>query len=131
MRKLFKSWLVILLLASYPLLSFGQESAVERFSGILKRLTNFATWLLLALTVTFVIYAAYLYLTSQGDPEKVRQASKVILYAAISIGVALMAYVFVNIITVIIGKPKPTLPPGSEIIGPGGLRQTPGNFEGF
>lgn len=102
--------------------------AIQRFMGILERLTNFMTWLLLALAGMFVIYAAYLYLTSQGDAEKVKHASRIILYAAVSIGVALLAYVFVSVVAGIISPSTSTLPPpppGSEIIGPGGLRQVP------
>lgn len=93
------------------------STAIQEFVGILKRLTNFMTWLLLALAVMFVIYAAYLYLTSQGDAEKVKQASKVILYAAVSIGVALLAYVFVSVVTVIV-KPSSQRAPSTEFLVP-------------
>lgn len=58
---------------------------------VINNITIWLAALLAAIAVVFVIYAAYLYLTSAGDPEKVREASKIILYAIISTVVALGA----------------------------------------
>jgi hypothetical protein len=49
---------------------------------------------LMALTVVFVLVAAYKYLTSGGEPAKVSEATKVITFAAVSVVVALFARAF-------------------------------------
>jgi hypothetical protein len=48
-------------------------------------------YFLIALAIIFVVIAAYRYLTSAGNPEKVKGATNTILYAAIAVGVALLA----------------------------------------
>lgn len=58
-------------------------------------ISNVARWtagLIAAVAVLFVIYAAYLYMTSAGDPAKVADASKYILWAIIASIVALSAF---------------------------------------
>jgi magnesium-transporting ATPase (P-type) len=55
---------------------------------------NAINWLfygLLVLTVVFVLIAAFRYLTSAGDPEKVKAAGHTILYACVAVAVALIA----------------------------------------
>lgn len=77
-------------------------SGTSRLLDILNRLINWGTILLFTLAVAFIVYAAYLYLTSQGDPEKVKQANQVILYSVISVGVALLAYVFIAVVKALV-----------------------------
>jgi len=48
-------------------------------------------WGLIVLSIVMVLIAAYRYVTSGGDAEKVSSANKTILYAAIAVVVALMA----------------------------------------
>jgi len=48
-------------------------------------------WILLSLSVVFAIVAAYKYLTSGGDTEKVSGATKTLTYAAVAVAVALLA----------------------------------------
>ena len=57
----------------------------------------------MALTVIFVVFAAYKYLTSSGDPEKVRSATKTFTYAAVAVVVALLAKNLPAIIASIFG----------------------------
>ncbi|MFA6354691.1 MAG: hypothetical protein WCX12_03360 [Candidatus Paceibacterota bacterium] len=42
--------------------------------------------------ILFIFWAAFLYLTAAGDPEKVKKASHTLLYAVIAIVIGLMAY---------------------------------------
>lgn len=60
-------------------------------------------WTLTFLTVVMVLVAAYQYLTSQGDPQKVGNATKTITWAAVAVIVALIAAVFPIIIGDIFG----------------------------
>ena len=48
--------------------------------------------ILILIAVIFVFVAAFRYLTAQGDPEKVKKANHTLLYAAIAIAVALLAW---------------------------------------
>lgn len=75
-------------------------------------IVNLLFGVLVFLTILFVVLAAYKYLTSAGDPEKVKEASKQLLYAAISIIVALLAKALPAIISSIVQAPVYYLFPG-------------------
>ncbi len=54
-------------------------------------IVNFMFYALVALTVAFVIAAAFFFLTAAGDTEKTQRARSMVVYAAVAIGVALLA----------------------------------------
>ncbi len=57
-------------------------------------LCSIAGWMftfLVVLSVIFVIWAAFKYLTAGGDPAKVGAASSMLIYAAVAIAVAIFA----------------------------------------
>jgi hypothetical protein len=58
---------------------------------------------LMAVSVVMVVIAAYKYLTSGGDPNKVSSATKTITYAAVAIVVALVAKSFAPIVSSMVG----------------------------
>ena len=84
--------------------TFNSVTSVIGAGGIICVLVNWAFWLLTILTVVFVLYAAFLYLTAAGDPEKVKAASHTLLYAAVAIIVALFAKGFPLIISSLVGS---------------------------
>jgi hypothetical protein len=55
-------------------------------------------WVLISISIIMVLWAAYLYATSEGDAEKPSQARKMVLYAAVGIVIALIARGFPAII---------------------------------
>lgn len=59
---------------------------------------NWAFGLLIILASAFIVYAAFVFLTSSGDTEKVKQAKNLILYAVIAIAVAFFARAVVYIV---------------------------------
>ena len=59
--------------------------------GLLCVIVDWIFWLLIILTIIFVLFAAFKYLTAGGDPEKVKSAGSILLYAAIAVIVALIA----------------------------------------
>ena len=70
------------------------QSGITTVGGVLNLLCVVFAWMfyfLIVLAVIFVIWAAFKYLTAAGDPEKVKGAGQTLLYAAIAIGVALLA----------------------------------------
>jgi len=60
-------------------------------SGLVCVAINWIFWALIVLTIIFVLVAAFRYLTAAGDPEKVKSASRTLLYAAVAVVVALIA----------------------------------------
>lgn len=50
-----------------------------------------AFYFLIVVAILFVVVAAFKYLMSGGDPEKAKSAGAMLLYAAVAIGVALLA----------------------------------------
>ena len=48
-------------------------------------------WLFIILSIVFVLYAAFKYLTAAGEPNEVNAAGRILLYAAVAIVVALIA----------------------------------------
>src|SRR5690242_5782849 len=55
------------------------------------QLLNYAFYGLILLAIVFVLIAAFKYLTAQGDPEKVKSASKTLIYAAVAVAVGILA----------------------------------------
>ncbi|HUZ92911.1 MAG TPA: hypothetical protein VNG29_02835 [Candidatus Paceibacterota bacterium] len=76
-------------------------------TGIICPIAAVMFYMLIALTVLLVVMAAYRYLTSQGDEEKVRNATRTITYAAVAVVVAVLAKAFPLIIQSIFILPAP------------------------
>jgi uncharacterized membrane protein len=92
--------LPLLALADQPSLSGGNNkgnvpatsvTSVGSLLGILCTFFGWAFYLIIVLAVVFGIVAAYRFLTSSGEQEKIREARNTILYAAIAVAVALLA----------------------------------------
>ena len=61
---------------------------------ILKIITRIADWIFaifIAISVIFILWGAFDFVTSEGNPEKISSAKKRLLYAAIGIALALLA----------------------------------------
>ncbi len=70
---------------------------------IINSLTRFAVTLLAPLSVLMVLIAGFLYMTGGGNPEKIKTAHKVLLYALVGIAVVLLASSALVIIKEILG----------------------------
>lgn len=84
----------------------NQNQLPQSVNDILKFFAGLAQWFFvgLMLIVTFlVLYGAFLFLTSQGDPEKTKQARGLLLWVAIGIIVAALAWVFPKIVQNFVG----------------------------
>ncbi len=73
----------------------GSINSVNQLIGqpgsLLCNIVNWVFYLLIVLTIIFVLYAAFKYLTAAGDPEKVKAAGSTLLYAAVAVVIALIA----------------------------------------
>jgi membrane-associated HD superfamily phosphohydrolase len=67
-------------------------------------ITNWLFYFLIILTVIFIIIAAFKYLTAGGDPEKVKGASHMLLYAAIAVVVGILAKAVPGLVGSVIGS---------------------------
>lgn len=59
---------------------------------------NWSFGLLIVLAAAFILYAAFLYLTSATQPEKIENAKKYIIYAVVAIVVGFVARGLVSIV---------------------------------
>lgn len=64
---------------------------VPQMVQILAQVVHWIYIVFFIVTVLFILFAAYSYLTSRGDPETIKTAHKRIFWAAIAIVIALMA----------------------------------------
>ena len=84
-------------LIASPLLAFAQYQVPGELRRLVDTLTNYAIGIIIVIAVLFVVYAAFLFLTSQGDSAKTGTARSILIYAFVAIGVALLARVLVRI----------------------------------
>lgn len=69
---------------------------------ILKKIMDFIFYLAIPLTSIMVLWGGFQLLTAAGDPEKVKNGGKTVLYSAIGFAVVLLSKFVVALITDII-----------------------------
>ena len=74
--------------ATSPVVIISSASALQR---VLCAIFGWMFYFLITISIIMVMVAAFYYVTSNGDPEKVGKATKTITYAAIGIAVALIS----------------------------------------
>lgn len=77
------------------------QSSINTVQAVLNDVCGVFDWMfyfLIALSVVFIVIAAYRYLTASGNPEKVKGATNTIIYAAIAVAVALLALAIPSIV---------------------------------
>jgi hypothetical protein len=94
--------------AAAPLLAFAQSNTppITSAQALLNFMCTIFSWMfyfLITLSLIMILVAAFTYVTANGNPEKVGKATKMILYAAIGIAVALIAKGVPSIIASILG----------------------------
>jgi hypothetical protein len=70
---------------------------------LIENLFNFIFVVAIAIVPIMIIVAAFYFLTSGGDPEKVRAAKKVLIYACIGLFIILLAKGIISVIKTVIG----------------------------
>jgi uncharacterized membrane protein len=76
----------------------------ETFPSVAVAVAGFLFWdIAVPLSVIMVLVGAFKLITSSGDPEKVSEGRKTILYAAVGLAVALVAGGIVSIIKSLLG----------------------------
>lgn len=97
MKKIFVL-LPILTLAAMPVLVGAQtpppDTSIATLPALFTRLETLVNWFFaffLILAVVFLLWAAFMYLTSAGDEEKVGKAKKALIWAIVALVVAFLA----------------------------------------
>jgi magnesium-transporting ATPase (P-type) len=70
------------------------NSGIDSVPRVIQFICTIAGWIfsfLIILAVIYVLIAAFRYLTSQGDSEKISGANQALIYAAVAIAVAVVA----------------------------------------
>lgn len=71
---------------------------------IMSNILTMVLWPVLAgVIVVMFIWAGFIFLTAQGEPGKITQAKKAVLWGTIGIGVALAGFSAENIVKSILG----------------------------
>ncbi len=82
--------------------SYGLPQWMERVNMIIRWIYT----IFLVVAVVFVLIAAFQYLTSGGDKDKVKKANNMLMYAAISIVIAILAFSITKIVGSLVGEPN-------------------------
>lgn len=72
----------------------GEEEAENR----VKNLLSMVFMITGIIAVIVIIVGGFYYITSQGDPGKIKKAKDAILYAVIGLAVSVLAYAIVNFV---------------------------------
>jgi Type IV secretion system pilin len=76
----------------------------ETFTSVATAVAGFLFWdIAMPLSIIMILVGAFQLMTSSGDPEKVSQGRKTILYAAIGFAIALIAGGITSLIKSLIG----------------------------
>ncbi|MDO8436254.1 MAG: hypothetical protein Q7S82_02615 [bacterium] len=70
----------------------------QSFEDIIESVINFIFYIALAITPLMILVGAFYYLTSAGDPKKIKTAQDIFLYTAIGFAIILLSKGLVAII---------------------------------
>jgi hypothetical protein len=78
----------------YDLPKIGEEDLdlPTNLTDLLEKLTSFLQQLAIPVAVALYLWAAFLYLTSAGEAEKIKRANQAVLYTTVGLIVVLIAH---------------------------------------
>ena len=108
-----KYFALLALLVTVPTMAFAQygpsvvPKTLERgpydLVCTIQTVTNWMFTIFLVVAVFFILLAAYYYLLAQGNAEEVQKNHKILLWAAVAIGVAVLSRGFVSVVQKVVG----------------------------
>lgn len=122
---LFKKVIFLIFLFSLLMPLFTKAITIESpiqyktFEELINTIINFIFWVAIAIAPVVIIIAGFYFLTSGGDPEKLRKAKQIILFTFIGLLIVLSGKGIISLIRQIIeggppsspSTPPPTPPP--------------------
>ncbi len=99
----------ISLIIIFPVIGFAKKcpdnpsvdcpvTSIQDVMNILRSIVNVMYTAFFIVAIAFILLAAFNYLTAQDDPEKIKSATKQIMWAAVAIAVALISVGFNKIV---------------------------------
>ncbi len=79
-------------------------NSIDDILTIIENITSWMYRILLAIVVIFVLMAAFTYLTSSGNIDKIKKANNQLLYAAIAVVIAILSFSVSQIITSVLSE---------------------------
>jgi len=76
--------------------------ACNTIPGCIEKIISFIFWIAVAIVPIMIIIAGFLFLTSGGDPEKVRTAKRIIFWTVIGLAMVLFAKGIISLIKTVI-----------------------------
>lgn len=98
MRKILRTIRTSLILGATPLIAGAQgelpkvDLTKDSITTVLESLRDWFAGIVVIIAVIAILYGAVLYLTAGGDEEKVGKAKKTIMYGAVGVLIAILAY---------------------------------------
>ena len=89
--------------ATTPTSPTSPITSITGVGSLMCTIFAWAFYFLVILAIIFVVIAAFKYLFAAGDPEKVKSAGHMVIYAVVAIAVGLIARAVPGIITSITG----------------------------
>jgi hypothetical protein len=86
---------------------FASAGAAQKFIDVGCRLFAFLQTVAFVVGVVYAIVAAFKYMSSGGEATKVSEAHKTLTYAAVGIGVAIIAEGFPSLVADLLGSGAP------------------------
>ena len=89
-------------LALVPVVAFAQQAPID-IAGILSRIANqVLAPIAVGLIIIVFIWAGIKYLFTKGDPAKIQEANKMVIWALVGIGVMMLAWAAQNFVSFIL-----------------------------
>ncbi len=69
-------------------------NAPKNFGSLIGVIVEISRWMfgiLMALSIVFILYAAFLYVISQGNEDRIKMAKTILIYAVVGLVVAVLA----------------------------------------
>lgn len=79
------------LAARYEAQVFTSPIGSQNFCQILQGVTTYFFQIMVALGVLMILVSAFLFMTSGGEPEKINQAKKTLLFAVVGVAVGVLS----------------------------------------
>lgn len=89
--------------AASPTMELPNPVASNTFEGLIAGIAKWFYYIMVPLASIVILYAAFLFLTSGGDEEKVKTAKRAITYAVVGIAIVLIGAGFITLIKSLLG----------------------------
>ncbi len=84
---------LVFVFAAHPVAAITVNNPLRfaTFCGLINAVAAAIFWIALSLGIVVIVYAGFLFMTSEGSPAKIQQAKNALLYAIIGIVVGVTA----------------------------------------